>query len=64
MCSSASVSESVYSLAGLCKNYSTNCHKIQWKGSTWAMEEAIRVTLGLQLQLGGVPPHIYSAQNI
>jgi len=26
-------------LAGLQKNYSTEFHKIWWKGSTWAMKE-------------------------
>ena len=29
-------------LAGLCKNYSTDFHKVRWKGGTQAMEETIR----------------------
>ena len=28
-------------LAGLGKNYSTDFHKIQWKGGTWATEETV-----------------------
>jgi len=28
-------------LAGLYKNYSTDVHKIRWKGDTWAKEETI-----------------------
>jgi len=34
---------SVCSLAGLCKNYSTDYHKIWLKGSTWAKEETIKL---------------------
>ena len=29
-------------LAGLCKNYSADFHKIRWKGGTWATEETVR----------------------
>ena len=28
-------------LAGLCKNYSINVHKFQWKGVTWHAEETV-----------------------
>jgi len=28
-------------LAGLCKNYSTDFHKIRWKGGAWAKEESV-----------------------
>ena len=47
-------------LAGLCKNYSTDFHKIWWRGAISATEETSRffdgnpghVTLGLGLGLG------------
>jgi len=29
-------------LAGLRKNYSTDLHKIRWKGGAWATEETIK----------------------
>jgi len=28
-------------LAGLCKNYLTDFHKIRWKSGIWAVEESI-----------------------
>jgi len=31
-----------YLLAGLCKNYSTDVHRIRWKGGTCAKTETIR----------------------
>jgi len=34
-----SVSKIVCLLAGLCKNFSTDFHKIRWKGGTWATDE-------------------------
>ena len=43
-------------LARLCHGYSTNFHRIQWKGGMWAVEETLdfcgnldHVTLGLGL---------------
>jgi len=30
------------SLVQLRKNYSTDIHKICWKGGTWALEETVR----------------------
>jgi len=33
----------VCSLAGLCKNCSTDIHKKTWKGGTWATEATVRV---------------------
>ena len=40
-------------LAGLRKNYSTDFHKIRWKGGTWSTKETIggnpdQVTVGLR----------------
>jgi len=36
-------------LAGLCKNYSPDVHKIQWKGGTWTTKK--------RLDLVGDPHH-------
>jgi len=38
-------------LTGLRKNYSTDFHKIRWKGGTWTTEEPIRGS-------GGNPDHV------
>jgi len=45
-------------LAELCKNYSTDFHKIWQKGGTWATEKPLdQVTLFLGLHLGGAKPY-------
>ena len=49
-------------LAGLCKNYSVDFHKIQWKGGTWARKKTLNFSgnpgqCALGLRLGGAPPY-------
>ena len=52
----------VCSLAGLCKSYTIDFHRIRWRGGTWATEETMRFRwqpgsrnfrVGLWLRLGG-----------
>ena len=55
-------------LEGLCKNYSSDFHKIRWKSRTWPRKKRldfgdnpdcvrVRVRVGARLRLGGARPY-------